>query len=42
MAREILQITGGALVEDECPPGLSDSAPEENVGRVRKGIGIGD
>lgn len=42
MAREILQITGGVLAENECPRGLSDSAAEESVGRIRKGIGIGD
>lgn len=42
MVMEILQITGGVLVQDECPRGLSDSITQERVGRFRKGNGIGD
>lgn len=38
MVREILEITGGVLVEDKCPRGLT----EESVDRIRKGIGTGD
>lgn len=38
VVREILEITGGVLVEDKCPRGLT----EESVDRIRKGIGTGD
>lgn len=40
MTREILQITGGSLQRTSVLE-ASDSAAEENVGRVRKGVGIG-
>lgn len=34
VVREILQITGGVLVEDKCPRGLT----EESVDRIRRGL----